>query len=216
MPTLFARRYMRKVKHVGPIEKVLGVLIVLLLAGILVAFVIHAVTNQDYLFNVDETAYAPSAPEATSAEPETATASTNESAGPFPDPGLESWRAPKQVDRFDPDNLYIEIDGQAPAYVEFGFVELMRGTYDYEGDAERMVDVYVYDMGAPDNALRMYSVEEPAEKTLVGIGTAGYQVGGAVFFCQGSYYVQVMPSTLDDADARAALQIAELVAAQIE
>jgi len=215
MPTLFARRYMRKAERIGAVEKALGAVIVVAVAGIVAIFIVHATTNEDYLFNVDETAYASTA--AVSPKPESVIAAAPDGSPVlFPDPGLEGWRAPREIDSFDSDTLYIEIDGRAPAYLEFGFVELALGTYEHESDPNRIVDVYIYDMGAPDNALRMYRAEEPAEKTPVTIGTVAYQVGGAVFFCKDALYVQVMPSTLDDADAQAALRIAELVAARLE
>ena len=52
MPTLSSRRYMRA--KVGATEKVVGGLILLLLAGIVAAFVVQSATNKDHLFEVDE------------------------------------------------------------------------------------------------------------------------------------------------------------------
>ncbi len=216
MRTFFARRYMRRIELVGNTEKVLGILILLLVAAIVVAFVLQVGTNRDYLFNVDQEAYAPAAPEPADAEAEAARRSTGEGENPFPDPGLEDWRPPSRVDRFTADNLYVKIDGRAEAYLRFHVVGLTFGMYRHEGNGERTVDVYWYDMGTPANALGMYRAEEPPDATPVAIGHAAYQVGGAVFFCKGASYVQVFPRRTDRADAQVSLTIAERLAAQIE
>lgn len=215
MPTLFARRYARKTEEVGKTEKVLGLVILLLAAGTIAAFVVQVATNEDYLFDVDEQAYAP-ATESDAAKAETVDTPPVEGQNPFPEPGLEGWRAPTRVDRFDQDNLYMEIDGRAVAYLRQGVVGLTVGSYHHRDDADRTLDVYLYDMGEPANALAMYRSEEAPDAPRVPLGQEGYQVGGAVFFCKGSSYVQVLPSRLDDADAHAALKIAERVAERIE
>ena len=185
MRTFFARRYMRRIELVGNTEKVLGILILLLVAAIVVAFVLQVGTNRDYLFNVDQETYAPAAPEPADAEAEAARSSAGEGENPFPDPGLEDWRLPSRVDRFTADN-------------------------------GRTVDVYWYDKGTPRNALGMYRSEQPPDAATIPIGRAGYQVGGSVFFCKASSYVQVLPSRPDDAAAEAALSIAEHLAERIE
>jgi hypothetical protein len=215
MPTLFARRYMRKTEAIGPTEKVLGILILLLVAGIVGAFVFQAATDEEYLFNVDEKAYLPATPERSSPEAQAAPVAAPDAENPFPDPGLAGWSAPTRVGHFTPENLYIEIDGRDAVYLQHGVVGLTVGTYRHDSDIDRTIDVYWYDMGKPANALAMYRSEEPPEATPVSIGRMGYQVGGAVFFCQGSSYVQVIASGLDDADAQAALNIAERVAVRI-
>jgi hypothetical protein len=223
MPTLFARRYLRTTEDIGRAEKVLGLIILLLVLGVVAAFVFHVVTNRDYLFTVAEEAYGPAAAGSLAGdarapvdvEREPAADAVTVATDPFPVPGLDDWRPPTEIDRFDPDTLYLKIDGQAPAYFHYGFVELVFGTYTHATDGDRTVDVYWYDMGNADNALAMYRAEEPPDATRVAIGREAYQVGGAVFFCKGASYVQVMPSGLDKEDALAALKIAERLAERI-
>ena len=215
MPTLFARRYMRKIEAVGSTEKVLGVLILLLVVTVIAAFVLHVATNKDYLFDVDENAYLPMAtPEVAGAE--TARGVAVEAADRFPDPGVDGWLGPTRVEHFAAGKLYEKIDGRADAFLRFGVVALSFATYVHQTDADRAVDVYWYDMGKPQNAVGMYRSEQAPDAAPVSIGRVGYQVGGAVFFCQGSSYVQVIPTRLDDADAQAALKIAERVAERIK
>ena len=204
MPTFFARRYARKLDAVGNIEKTLGVLIILLLAAIVVAFGVQVATDRDYLFDVAETQADESAVAAPSGE------------NPFPPSDLAGWSAPRRAEHFSPDRLFIKIDGQAEAYLKLHVAGLTFGSYYLESDANRTVDVYWYDMGTPAGAQSMYESEKAPDATVVAIGHAGYQAGGAVFFCKGSSYVQVLPAGTDDADGRAALKIAARVAERIE
>ncbi|MCK4340510.1 MAG: hypothetical protein KAY37_02155 [Phycisphaerae bacterium] len=215
MATFLGRRYMRPVEAISRTEKVVGVLILLLVVGIVAGFVLQVTTNRDYLFNVAEQDYARATAGQGGSDTERARGPSAEVDNPFPALGLAGWRAPQQVGRFTADNLYAKIDGRAEAYMKFHVVGLTFGRYHFERDAERTVDVYWYDLGAPANALGIYKSEEAPGARSVVLGRAGYQVGGAVFFCKGSSYVQVLPS-LADADAQAALMIAEHLAERIE
>jgi hypothetical protein len=225
MPTFFGRRYERKSEAVGNTEKALGILILLLVAAVLVAFAVQVATNRDYLFDVAEDANMPSTPQATGVRAE-AVSQPAVRAPPlrtgfkgepsvFPAPGIEAWRAPSRVERFAADDLYVKIDGRAETYLQFGVVGLSFGTYQHAGDPARMIDVYWYDMGEAANAAAIYQSEKPPDCPTVSIGDAGYQVGGAVFFCEGSSYVQVLPGSLDEADADVALTIAQRIARRI-
>jgi hypothetical protein len=203
VPTLFARRYVRPIESVSRTERILGVLIMLLVAAIVAAFGVQVATNRDFLFNA----------EVNSASNVNPPENTAESANPFPDPGLPGWRAPTKAERFTPDGLYLKIDGRAEVYLQHHVVGLIFGTYTYEGQADRTVDVYWYDMGTADNARQMYESEVAPGVTAVSIGDAGCQVSGAVFFHADSSYVQILPSRPDEEDGRAALKFAERIAA---
>lgn len=216
MPTLFGRRYVRGVKGVGRTERVLGLVFLLLVVTVVAAFVVHVATSDEYLFDVGPQVYTAAMPAREAGNVEPGGVSEPEMSNPFPDSGLSGWKLIEPVERFTPDDLYIKIDGRAAAYLHYGFVELVFGMYAHQSDGERTADVYWYDMGEPANALAMYQSERPPDITPIALGHEGYQVGGAVFFCKGSSYVQLLPSRLDDADARAALRIAERVAERID
>jgi len=216
MPTFFARRYMRPLEAVGRAEKTVGVVIVLLAAAVIGIFAYQVATNRDYLFEPGEQVYADVPTTDVGSRPGAEPAAADETQNLFPDPELDGWHVPRQVERFNADNLYVKIDGRADAYLKFGVVGLTFGRYCREDHPERTLEVYWYDMGTPANALGMYRSEEAPDATPVSLGQAGYQVGGAVFFCQGSSYVQVMPFGLGDADAQAALTVAERLAERIK
>ncbi|MFQ5590421.1 MAG: DUF6599 family protein [Phycisphaerae bacterium] len=135
---------------------------------------------------------------------------------PFPDLDLPEWQSPSNVARFDAENLYQKIDGRAEAYLKFQVVRLVFGTYSHRSDSERTVDVYWYQTDRPDNAYAMYRSEAPVDAARVALGREAYRAAGAVFFCQGASYVQVLPASFNDADARVSLRIAELVAERID
>jgi hypothetical protein len=200
MATFLARRYMRKLEQVSRTERIVGIVILLLLAGILAAFATQVATNRDYLFELD--AAIDVAPRRTE--------------NPFPHAGVPGWRVPGSVAHFTPDTLYQKINGRADTYLQFHVVGLTFGSYAHETDSRRRVDVYWYDMGEPVNALGIYRAEAPPEATAVSIGAEGYHVGGAVFFRKGSSYVQVMAAGPGEADADAALEVARHVAERID
>ena len=193
MPTFFQRRYQRGTERISHTEKVLGVLFLLLAAGIVAVFIAQVITDEDYLFETTEATEAPST---------------------FPASGPNGWRTLAQVSRFTPETLYIKINGRADVYLRLNVVGLAFGTYRHEADRDRAIDVYCYDMGAPANALGIYQAEAAPEADSVAVGREGYQVGGAVFFHEGGSYVQVLPLDADDGDA--ALAIARLIAERIE
>lgn len=205
MATVFQRRYARRPESVSRTEQIIGLLILLLTAGIVALFVVQVATERGPLFAVDEGAFAEEIPSPDALPAEFA----------FPDPGMAGWRAPERVEQFTAENLYLKINGRDAVYHKFGVIKLTFGRYTYDGDSNRAVDVYWYDMGSPANAHGVYEFEAAPHATSVSVGDAAYQVGGAVFFRRGASYVQGLPSRLDDEDAQAALAIARSLAAYI-
>ncbi len=221
MPTHFGRRYMRPVERISATEKIAGGVILLVVVLLVAGMLLHVTSKQPPLFAVDPAAFADkadvTAANAADDQAQAGDTSVTSPAGPAAMPAIDGpWTVPATVDRFTADNLYLKIDGQADAYQQFSVRSLMFGVYTRPDNPAHAIDVYWYDMGKPENAQGMYQAEAPPDATSADIGGASYQVGGAVFFCKGSSYVQVMPSTLDEADAQAALTIARRIAARIE
>lgn len=226
MPTFLSRRYARRIENVGATEKIVAVSLLLLTVGLVAAFVAQVATDETRLFDVSEAAYSVtgSSPrdtglggavwrgQAVEVRPG-GTVQPHRAAGFSPrgfpaQSGVDGWRAPRRVSRFSPDDLYVKINGRAEEYLRFHVVSLTFGTYEHRTDAGRTIDVYLYDMGETANAAGIYRAEAVPGATPVAIGTEGYQIGPAVFFRKGASYVQLLPTGLDEADARAALSIA--------
>jgi hypothetical protein len=212
MPALFARRYRRT--YVGSLEKLLGVLILVALAGLIAAFVGQFVSGprpRPVAQVTPETIAWANAP----ASPQTADADTA-GPNPFPEPGVAEWKAPTQASHYTPDNLYIKIDGRADLYLQYHVAAMTFGAYVHSKDQQRTIDVYWYDMTQPENAVGIYRTEAPPDATAVPVGRQAYQGGGAVFFVKGTCYVQVLPTGPDESDGAAALAIAGKIAELIQ
>ncbi len=226
MPTFLSRRYARRIENVGATEKIVGVSLLLLTVGLVAVLAVQVATDETRLFDVGEAAYsvAGSSPGDTGLGGTVwrgqavgvrlgDTVQSHRAAGFSPrgfpaQSGVEGWRAPRQVSRYSPDDLYVKINGRAEEYLRFHVAGLTFGIYEHRTDAGRTIDVYLYDMGEPANAAGIYRAEAVPGATPVAVGTEGYQIGPAVFFWSGTSYVQLLPSSLDEADARAALAIA--------
>jgi hypothetical protein len=205
-----SRHYARRIEHVGRTERLVGVLVMLLLAAIVAALIKTAVSDGESLFDVDEAAFAP---EGTS---NSARTSAGEHANPFPEAGAIGWRRPTNVLWYAPYDLHIKINGRADLYLQHGVSGLTFGTYTHESDADRSIDVYWYDMDEASSATSIYRAEAAPGAAPVSVGAEGYQIGGAVFFHLGASYVQALPGSVGEADAAACLEIAKQIAERIE
>lgn len=220
MPTFFARRYVRHLQAVGPIEKTLAVVLPLLLAAIIYLYIQQVRTNRDYLFNADETqavaTATPTPANRSDSAAGTSTASNNTTPSPFPDPGNKDWRSPGQISRYTPDNLYVKIDGRVDLYLQYQVAAMTFGVYSAAADDQQTIDVYWYDMGKPENALGIYRAEFPEDSEPLKIGQAGYAVGGAIFFIKGAHYLQILPASLEQTTTAVAMEIAKRIADSIK
>jgi len=198
VPTFFGRRYARSLEQVGRGEQVVGAVILLLTAGIVVAFVAQLRSGPEVAF-------------------EAGTMDTRARSGPLRllSSAPDGWHAPNQIDTYGPDELYQKIDGRADTYLEHGCRGLTFGTYTAKDNPERTVDVYVFEMRTPGDAEAVYRLEKPAEADAVSLGTGAYGAGSAVFFYEQAYYVHVLPAGGDAAEAAAAREIAARVVEEL-
>lgn len=206
MPRLVSRQYRRPIAQVGRTEKAVGAVLLLLTFGLLGAFVSHtfvAGERQSPLAN------RPLAPPTSATDPV-----LNEAhrAGVAASPtwsriAVSGWQAPEKVSRYTRENLYVKIDGQAPAYINAGFVSLLCGTFTSKSQPHSTIDVYCYDMGDAAHATAIYGSEAPPAMTTIGIGDEAYFVSGAVFFRRDRFYVQVLASGASESEVDAVQHI---------
>lgn len=217
MPSFFSRRYIRPLAAVGRVERTLSVLILLLMASVVAAFVHQSLTNREYLFELDPALERAAAPtEHDAAAPGDSPTYVAEGDNPFPTLEAAGWSRPAQVARYTPDDLYVKINGRVGLYLQYHVAGLTFGEYSLIGQPDRTIDVFWYDMGGPENALGIYRAESPPDGAAVPIGAGGYETGGAVFFIKGGCYVQVLPTTTEAADAAVAMEIARKIGERIE
>ncbi len=102
---------------------------------------------------------------------------------------------PGEVRTFGPDTLYEKINGKAQLYHSYNFAELLFTTYAAGEDAG--IDLYVYDMGQPDNAFGIYRTEQGDGGEPADVGRNGYLSGSSVFFWKGKYYVNLLAAGVE-------------------
>ncbi len=120
-------------------------------------------------------------------------------------------RPPARVRSYT-DDLYEKIDGKESMFRSYFFVELRFGQYeDTRGDD--LYDVYIFDMGAPANALGIYMAERSRSPGLVEIGREGYMSAANTYFWKSRYYVNVLgPAEGGEAATGTSKQIAAAIA----
>jgi len=134
---------------------------------------------------------------------------------PLPKVELAGWEPPGDIREFTPENLWEKIDGRAEAYLSFHMVRMTFGTYRSLRDPDAFIDVYWYDMMAPDNAFGIYRAERGLQATDVNIGRGGYTSPGGVFFWKGRHYVRVEAPDAGEKLAEAATAIARTLEGRI-
>lgn len=97
------------------------------------------------------------------------------------------------LSRFDAENLYVKIDGRADFFLARGFRSMV--FVSLAGPADETVDVELYDLGSPENALGAFSAEKtPEAKPKNGGGTSWYVARNALFVARASSYVRAIGS----------------------
>lgn len=115
--------------------------------------------------------------------------------GPLPTGLTAAGWTEGEVSVFDSDNLYEKIDGREGFYKSFGFEMLYFTTVVSESDAQTAIDIELYDLGNPANALGAYSGERGADVTPE-VGESGLMHidRNALMMTQGRYYLRALGS----------------------
>jgi hypothetical protein len=144
---------------------------------------------------------APAAPAAAAPVPVAATAPPGPASaapadrGPLPTalagPG---WRE-ERLAQYDPDNLYVKINGRADWFKSFGFRRLHSVLLVSEKDPAATIDVEMYDLARPANALGAYGGERaPDVKPEVTDSGLQHIARNALYMARGPYYLRVIGS----------------------
>jgi hypothetical protein len=104
-------------------------------------------------------------------------------------PKIEGWKPVSEVKAYQPENLWEYIDGAAELFLSYGFREMV--CCDLSAN-DRVVTVYIYDMGTPLNAFGIYRTERPDGIERLSVGAEGtvlppYQC----LLLKGRFYVKV-------------------------
>ncbi|MFH0982267.1 MAG: DUF6599 family protein [Planctomycetota bacterium] len=140
---------------------------------------------------------------------------TRPPASPFPTIDLPDWEPPAEFREYTPLNLWEKIDGRAEIYLQFDMQRMHFGTYHHRADPRQFIDVYGYEMAAPEGAFGIYQAEGGGHVIKLDVGDEGYSAGGSVIFRKGTHYVRVEANGEGATTEAAGLAIARAIAGRI-
>ncbi len=117
-------------------------------------------------------------------------------------PGLRPLGDPE---RFSPEILSDKINGKAEVYLSAGFVSLTCQRFSLKDQPGSWLEMCVYDMAAPRQALAVLTAQRRPGAQPLGLGELAYQSQGSIFFTRGRYYVEIIVAATEDQEAGLAL-----------
>jgi hypothetical protein len=103
------------------------------------------------------------------------------------DAGIEPFSQPE---RFTPETLYEKINGRADLYLSSGFVGLETQRFTADPAAGTRVEVFVYDMGTPENAFAVFSMQRRKGAASDDITPNAYRTENALFMALDKFYLE--------------------------
>jgi hypothetical protein len=110
----------------------------------------------------------------------------------------QGYTASPKVETFDVDSLYNKIDGKADLYLDSGFKQLDCRVFTSGKDTNLWMEIFVYDMGTPKNALAVFGVQKRPEGTEIAVADFAYKTPDAIFLTKGKYYVEITGSAASE------------------
>lgn len=95
-------------------------------------------------------------------------------------------------ERFGPETLYEKINGRADLYLSSGFVSLETQRFAMDPAAGNWVEVFVYDMGNPQNAFSVFSMQRRDDARPDDIAPNAYRTGNALFLTHENFYLELI------------------------
>jgi hypothetical protein len=96
------------------------------------------------------------------------------------------------IESYGPDNLSDKIDGKAELYLSANFKEMSCRSFGLGAGGETHADVYLYDMGSPQNAYAVFSGQRRPGSASSSLTANAYATPNALFFTQGRFYVEIV------------------------
>jgi hypothetical protein len=101
-------------------------------------------------------------------------------------------------ERFGPDTLYEKIDGRADLYLASGFVSLASQRFAPDGASDKWVELSIYDMGAPENAFSVFSMQRRQDALADDRLPNAYRTENALFMVHGKFYLELIGTDAAD------------------
>lgn len=103
------------------------------------------------------------------------------------------------IESFGPENLSDKIDGKAELYLAAGFKEMSCRSFGLGAKSEEHVEVFLYDMGAAQNAFAVFSGQRRPGSPSIPLTANAYATANALFFTQGKFYVEIVADRASEA-----------------
>jgi len=122
-------------------------------------------------------------------------------------PTIPEWKVVDGPDEYMPENLYDLIDGEAEAFIGYGFVKAVTVILESENSTAGL-EWRLYDMATKLNAFGIYQIYAPSDAKELKAGTAGLIKDEYAAFYLGKYFVQVEGLSGSEGEAEAAAKLA--------
>jgi hypothetical protein len=99
---------------------------------------------------------------------------------------------------FDTATLSDKINGKAELYLSAGFVRLSSQRFKDQNAGDVWIEVFVYDMGSPQNAFSVFSAQRRDDAQTLELGQYAYRTPNALFFVHGHFYVEIVASDISE------------------
>jgi hypothetical protein len=109
------------------------------------------------------------------------------------------------AEEFDSQTLSDKIDGKAELYLSSGFVKLSTRRFASKTDPKSWLELFIYEMGDPNNAFSVYSTQKRKDAVPVDFLKTAYATEDALFFTNGAQYVEIVSASRDLAGDMASL-----------
>lgn len=182
------RRFMKTRYRLKPGAGPIAILLLMLLAGILAAvFVIQA--------RYDRTVFNPQQVLAASLQQQE---QAGQSDTLFAETTPEGFTLMTAMEQYGPDNLYEKINGKAPLYLDSGFEQLRTQRFVHNDNEQDWFELYLYDMGTPQNAFSVYSTQKRLGVRDLDLARYAYETDDALFAAAGEYYIELIGTGQSD------------------
>jgi len=142
---------------------------------------------------------------ATASKPAARTPAVGEPLRPIP-ADMSALTPPESFDR---ETLSDKIDGKAELYLSAGVIRLDCQRLALAGQPDLWIEVFIYDMGSPQNAFAVFSTQRRADAVLLDIGGFSYRAGNALFIAHGPYYLELIAAANEDSLIATMTELAE-------
>ncbi len=128
---------------------------------------------------------------------------------------VKDWKIVEGPKYFNPESLYIIVNGADTFYLNYGFHELSHARYQHKDDDTLNVTIDIFDQRDVDGGFGVYSSSRHPDEEFREIGTQGYRNGSLLIAWQDRYYISLMGDDERPETIHALEKYAEWITAKI-